>query len=309
MQLEGVIAALTTPFAGDGSVDRAHLRSNVEKYNSTALSGYVAVGSTGEAAFLSLEEAELVWATVIEHAAASKIVIAGTGAEGTAETIDRTRRAAALGYKMALVRTPSYYKPMLTSEVIYEHYRRVADASPIPILIYSIPQFTGVTVAPETVARLAEHKNIAGIKDSSGIVERAAETVRLTPKDFTVLVGSPAILADAMEVGARGGIIALRVAVAGLVRAHLFAFQRGRRRGRDSRTGKSEARVKANRQRAGHPGHEIRGGSSRLLRWRPAPSAASSDCRAGARGGRNPRFAEGVRSTTAGAIARLESFC
>ncbi len=209
MQLEGVIAALTTPFAGDGSVDRAHLRSNVEKYNSTALSGYVAVGSTGEAAFLSLEEAELVWATVVEHAAASKIVIAGTGAEGTAETIDRTRRAAALGYKMALVRTPSYYKPMLTSEVIYEHYCRVADASPIPILIYSIPQFTGVTVAPETVARLAEHKNIAGIKDSSGIVERAAEAVRLTPKDFTVLVGSPAILADAMEVGARGGIIAL----------------------------------------------------------------------------------------------------
>lgn len=158
---------------------------------------------------LSLEEAELVWVTVIEHAAAGKIVIAGTGVEGTAETIDRTRRAAALGYKTALVRTPSYYKPLLKSEVILEHYRRIADASPIPILIYSIPQFTGVTVEPETVARLAEHENIVGLKDSSGVVERAAETVRLTPKQFTVLVGSPAILADSMKVGARGGIIAL----------------------------------------------------------------------------------------------------
>jgi 4-hydroxy-2-oxoglutarate aldolase len=209
MKLEGVIAALTTPFGNDGSVDRAKLRANVEKYNSTALSGYVAVGSTGESALLSLQEAELVWATVIEHAAPGRITIAGTGVEGTAETIDRTRRAAALGYRVALVRTPSYYKPLLKSEVILEHYRRIADASPIPILIYSIPQFTGVTVEPETVARLAEHENIIGIKDSSAIVERGAETVRLTPETFTVLVGSAAIIVDSMKVGARGGILAL----------------------------------------------------------------------------------------------------
>jgi 4-hydroxy-2-oxoglutarate aldolase len=209
MKLEGVIAALTTPFESAGSVDRARLRRNVEKYNSTALSGYVAVGSTGEAALLSLDEVELVWATVIEHAAAGRIVIAGTGAESTAETIDRTRRAAKLGYGLALVRTPSYYKPLLKSEVLVEHYRRVADASPIPILIYSIPQFTGVTIEPEIAARLAEHENIVGIKDSSGIVERAAETVRLAPKSFTVLVGSPTILVDALQAGARGGILAL----------------------------------------------------------------------------------------------------
>jgi len=209
MKLEGVIAALTTPFSNDGAVDRAKLRSNVEKYNSTELSGYVAVGSTAEAALLSIEEAELVWATVIEHAAAAKITIAGTGVEGTAETIERTRRAAALGYRVALVRTPSYYKPLLKSDVILGHYRRIADASPIPILIYSIPQFTGVTVEPETIALLAEHKNIIGIKDSSAVVERAAETVRLTPKSFTLLVGSIAILVDAMKLGARGGIIAL----------------------------------------------------------------------------------------------------
>ncbi len=209
MKLEGVIAALTTPFDLDGSVNRARLRRNVERYNSTALSGYVAVGSTGESALLSLDEAELVWATVIEHAATGRIVIAGTGAESTAETIDRTRRAAKLGYGLALVRTPSYYKPLLKSEVLVEHYRRIADASPIPILIYSIPQFTGVTIEPEIAARLAEHENIIGIKDSSGIVDRAAETVRLAPKTFTVLVGSPTILVDSLRAGARGGILAL----------------------------------------------------------------------------------------------------
>jgi 4-hydroxy-2-oxoglutarate aldolase len=209
MKLEGVIAALTTPFREDGSVDRARLRDNVEKYNRTALAGYVAVGSTGEAALLSSEEAELVWATVLEHSAPGKTVIAGTGAESTAETIARTRRAAELGYRAALVRTPSYYKPLLNSEVLFEHYRRVADASPIPILIYSIPQFTGVTVEPEVAARLAEHENIIGIKDSSGIVERVAETVRLAPKRFTVLVGSAATLVESLRAGARGGILAL----------------------------------------------------------------------------------------------------
>ncbi|MGO9641912.1 MAG: dihydrodipicolinate synthase family protein [Candidatus Acidiferrales bacterium] len=209
MKLEGVIAALTTPFREDGSVDRARLRDNVKKYNHTALAGYVAVGSTGEAALLSSDEAEIVWATVLEHSAPGKIVIAGTGAESTAETIARTRRAAKLGYAAALVRTPSYYKPLLNSEVLFEHYRRVADASPIPILIYSIPQFTGVTVEPEVAARLAEHENIIGIKDSSGIVERVAETVRLAPHRFTVLVGSPAVLVESLRAGARGGILAL----------------------------------------------------------------------------------------------------
>jgi len=208
-KLEGVIAALTTPFGSDGAVNFVKLRENLEKYNRTALSGYVAVGSTAEAAMLSLEEVELIWASVIEHAAPGKILVAGTGAESTAGTIARTRRAAALGYRVALVRTPSYYKPQLTPEVIFEHYRRIADASPIPILIYSIPQYTGVTVLPELAARLAEHENIAGIKDSSGVVERAVETIRLAPARFTVLVGSPAILADALKLGARGGILAL----------------------------------------------------------------------------------------------------
>jgi hypothetical protein len=186
MKLEGMFAALTTPFRADDSLDLAALAENVARYNRTDLAGYVVTGSTGEAALLTSDESERVWATVLEHTAASKTAIAGTGTETTAEAIARTRRAAAIGYAAALVRTPSYYKPFMHGDTLIEHYRRVADASPIPILIYSVPIFTGVTVEADVTARLAEHPNIIGIKDSSGSVERVAQTARAVPASFSV---------------------------------------------------------------------------------------------------------------------------
>jgi len=213
MKLEGMFAALTTPFRKDDSVDLAGLADNIERYNQTGLAGFVATGSTGEAALLSADEAERVWATVLDHAAPDKTALAGTGVETTAETIARTRRAAALGYAAVLVRTPSYYKPFLTAKVLLDHFRRVADASPVPILIYSVPVFTGITVESDVTARLAEHPNIIGIKDSSGSVERAAQTVRSVPASFSVLVGSATTLVASMQAGARGGVLALASAL------------------------------------------------------------------------------------------------
>src|SRR5271163_2421000 len=196
MDLSGVYPALTTPYAADGSVSLDDLKHNIRKYNEIALAGYVAIGSTGESVLLSDKEIDSVLATVKEAAAPGKRLIAGTGAESTAETIERTKRAAEFGYQFALVKTPYYYKPAYKPDVLIAHYRRVADASPIPVLLYSVPIFTGITLEAPEVAVLAEHPNIVGIKDSSGHVLRVGEMVVMAQPDFQVLTGSaPTLLA------------------------------------------------------------------------------------------------------------------
>src|SRR5712691_12944321 len=190
--LSGVFAALTTPYAQDGSVSLPDLIHNVHRYNQTDLAGYVALGSTGESVLLTRAEMDGILTTVKESAAKGKKLLAGAGAESTAETIERTKRAAELGYDAALVKTPHYYKPAYKPEVLIAHFRRVADESPIPVMLYSIPQFTGVALEAGEVAALAGHANIVGIKESSGHVQRAAEMIAGTPPEFQVLVGSAA---------------------------------------------------------------------------------------------------------------------
>ena len=213
MVLSGVFPALTTPFASDGSVSLTDLKHNFHKYNGTDLAGYVVMGSTGESVLLTKTEMENVLATAREAASRHKTLIAGTGAESTAETIGRTRHAAKLGYQAALVKTPYYYKPAYKPDVLIAHFRRVADASPIPVLLYSVPQFTGVALEPPEIAVLAEHPNIIGIKDSAGNVNRTAETIGSVPPAFQVLVGSAATLYPSLVVGARGAILALASAL------------------------------------------------------------------------------------------------
>jgi 4-hydroxy-2-oxoglutarate aldolase len=213
MDLAGLYPALTTPFAPDGSVSIADIKHNIARYNATGLRGYVAMGSTGESVLLSHAEWETVLVAVKEAAAPGKRLIAGTGAESTAETIEKTKRAAQLGYEVALVKTPHYYKPAYKPEVFIAHYRRVADASPIPILLYSVPVFTGITLEAPEIGVLAQHPNIIGIKDSSGVVLRASETLAVVPLDFNLLVGSPATLLASVTVGAKGGILALASAL------------------------------------------------------------------------------------------------
>jgi 4-hydroxy-2-oxoglutarate aldolase len=213
VDFSGIFPALTTPFEEDGSVSLADLKHNIHKYNATDLAGYVVLGSTGESVLLKPAEMDGILVTVKEAAAKGKKLIAGTGAESTAETIERTKRAAELGYHAALVKTPHYYKPSYKPEVLVAHYRRVADESPIPVLLYSVPQFTGVALeSPETIL-LAEHSNIIGIKESSGNVQRISEMIAGTPPAFQVLVGSAPTVYPSLVIGARGAILALASAL------------------------------------------------------------------------------------------------
>ncbi len=226
MIFSGVFAALTTPYGDDGSVSLPDLKHNVQQYNQTDLAGYVAVGSTGESVLLTRSEMDGILITVKE-AAKGKRLLAGTGAESTAETIERTKRAAELGYDAALVKTPYYYKTAYKPDVLVAHYRRVADESPIPVMLYSIPQFTGIALTAAEVAALAEHPNIIGIKDSSGNVQGVAETIAATPPKFQVLVGSAGSVYPSLAIGARGAILALACALPEKCVALFELFQQG----------------------------------------------------------------------------------
>jgi len=209
MRLEGIFAALTTPFGTDGSVALEKFKDNVSRYNRTGLAGYVMIGSTGESVLLSREEVDRLWAAARESAAPGKTLIAGVGVESTAETIARACKAADLGYDAVLAKPPHYYKPLMTPHALELYYRSVADASPIPVILYSIPQYTGIPFTAEWVAQLARHPNIVGIKESSGNVSLAADIVSLCGATFRTLVGSAATLFPSLLLGAAGGVLAL----------------------------------------------------------------------------------------------------
>jgi 4-hydroxy-2-oxoglutarate aldolase len=213
MDIKGIFPALVTPFDSNEAVSLSAVKESIRRYNLTGVAGYVVLGSTGESVMLSREEADSVLDAVVEVAAPEKLLIAGTGAESTAETIARTKHAASLGYPVALVKTPYYYKPVYRAETYIRHYRAVADASPIPILLYSVPQFTGISLETPEILTLATHPNIAGIKDSSGNIQRVGEIVSAARKDFHVLTGGAAVIYPALAVGARGAILALASAL------------------------------------------------------------------------------------------------
>jgi 4-hydroxy-2-oxoglutarate aldolase len=209
MKLHGIFAPLTTPFESDGSVALGQVRNNVVLYNKTKLAGYVPNGSTSESVLLLWEEVYKVWEAVRDAAAPGKILIAGTGAESTSETIERTNRAARIGYAVALVRTPSFFKPSINDHMLAEHYLRVADAARIPVMLYSVPVFTHVTVGASLIARVANHPNIIGMKDSSGDMKGIAAIIAAAPKEFQTLTGSASTLYEALELGAVGAILGL----------------------------------------------------------------------------------------------------
>ncbi len=180
MLLHGIFPPITTPFYPDGRVYLKKLEHNVERYSKTPVAGIVVLGSTGEAITLSDDERREVLKTSREVCAPHKVLIAGTGAESALETLRLTEYAAGLGYDAALVRTPFFYKPQLKPANILAFYRTVADHSPIPILIYSVPVFTGYDMPPELVIELANHPNIIGIKESGGDAEKIRRMVEGT---------------------------------------------------------------------------------------------------------------------------------
>jgi 4-hydroxy-2-oxoglutarate aldolase len=209
MKLHGIFAPLATPFDADGNVALGEVRNNVALYNKTKLAGYVPNGSTSESVLLLWEEVYKVWEAVRDAAAPGKILIAGTGAESTSETIEHTNRAARIGYAVALVRTPSFYKPSINDHMLAEHYLRVADAARIPVMVYSVPVFTHVTVEASLIARVAKHPNIIGMKDSSGDMKGIAAIIAAAPKEFQTLTGAASTLYEALELGAVGAILGL----------------------------------------------------------------------------------------------------
>jgi 4-hydroxy-2-oxoglutarate aldolase len=209
MKLQGIYPPITTPFDHNGDIYKSKLIHNVQKWNQTALAGYVVCGSTGESVMLTPEEKNLCWETVAAVAAPDKLLIAGTGVESVKETVELTNRAAAIGYKAAMVRTPHYYKNLLNgtdAQVLY--FRSVADQVKVPIMIYNWPQATGVDITPEAVALLSEHPNIIAIKESSGNLEKVMQMIRETKSGFQVLVGSAPTLWPSLVVGAVGAVLA-----------------------------------------------------------------------------------------------------
>src|SRR5205807_5361565 len=180
MLLQGIFPAVTTPFYGEGAVYYEKIEHNIDRYSRTPVAGLVILGSTGEAVMLSDEERREVLRVSEEAAAPEKVLIAGTGAESVTETLRLTEYAAALKYDVALVRTPHFYRPQMKPEALLAFYRAVADRSPLPVLLYTVPPFTAYDLPLEVILELAEHPNIIGIKESSGNVEKVAAMVKVT---------------------------------------------------------------------------------------------------------------------------------
>src|SRR5712671_6667383 len=177
MLLQGIFPAVTTPFYPDGAVYYKKIEHNIDRYSRTPIAGMVVLGSTGEAVMLSDEERREVLRITAEVAAPDKVLIAGVGAESVVETLRLTEFAAKLDYDVALVRTPHFYRPQMKPEALLAFYRTVADRSPLPVLLYTVPPFTAYDLPLEVITALAEHANIIGIKESSGNVEKVAAMV------------------------------------------------------------------------------------------------------------------------------------
>jgi len=205
----GIYTPIATPFRNDGAVDDRALAANVSRWMTTPLTGLVVLGSNGEAASLDDSEADRVVEIVRAGVPSSRPLIAGTGRESTRATIEATRRAAAAGVDAALVRTPSFFKPQMTTDAFVRHFTEVADASPVPVLLYNVTLYTGVNLLPDAVERLAVHPNIVGIKESGSDIGQIAEYIARTPDDFTVLAGSATTLVHALCAGCDHAILAL----------------------------------------------------------------------------------------------------
>lgn len=210
MKLQGIFPALTTCFNHQGNLYKAKVFHNIEKLNHIALTGYVVCGSTGETPLLSVPERIQLMEWVRQASASGKTLIAGVGAESVQETVDIANRAAAIGFNAALVLTPFYYRNQMHcpgTQALF--FRAVADRSKIPVLLYNIPQVTGYALPVDTIAALSEHPNIAGMKDSSGELEKQSAAIRAVKPGFQVLTGASGSMAEALHNGAAGAILAI----------------------------------------------------------------------------------------------------
>jgi len=217
LNLRGVIAPVVTTFEDrNEAVDLDAFATNLRAYAAAGLSGIVVCGSTGEAALLDEEERRSLIERARQELSGDAMLIVGTGAESTRQCIQRCRVAKEHGAHAVLVVAPHYYASVMTPPALEAHYRRVADESPLPVLLYNIPKYMHFALEPDLVARLSTHENIVGMKDSAGDLARLAGYVQSQRDDFTVLTGHGGSFHEALELGVRGGILAVALFAAEL---------------------------------------------------------------------------------------------
>ncbi|MGE5561674.1 MAG: dihydrodipicolinate synthase family protein [Chloroflexota bacterium] len=207
--IKGIFAPIPTPFDENEAIAYDRLAANLERWFATDLTGVVVLGSNGEYVLLTTEEKRELISFVCRHAPAGRPVIAGTGGESTREAIELSRHAADCGAAAALVITPAYYKGAMTDAALAAHFTAVADASPIPVMLYNMPRNTGINMSSKLVIELSKHPNIAGIKDSGGNIVQIAEIIAGVRPDFAVFAGSGSFLYPTLALGGVGGTLAV----------------------------------------------------------------------------------------------------
>lgn len=210
--LKGVIPPMVTPFDESGAILYDNFDFNIEKYLESGIEGFLVLGSNGESVYLEHDEKLKLIERARKRVPASAMLLAGTGLESTQATIRLTKEAADLGVDAVLVKNPFYFKTQMTHDVYMAHYTAVADASPVPVIIYNVPVFTGISVESRLVVELSKHANIRGIKESSGNTLLIEEIVWGTSQAFSVVVGAAPTMFPNLMAGARGGIVALACA-------------------------------------------------------------------------------------------------
>ena len=205
--LEGIFAPVVTPFNRRGDVDEGFFRENLSRNAGSGLAGVLVSGSSGEAPYLTESERLRLVEIARQVVKPPEILLVGTGLEGTQATLRLSREAVARGADALLVLTPNYYKPRMDAGALVAHYRAVAAGLARPVLVYSIPQFTGLSVDPTTLGKLSRLPNVVGLKESSGKLDYVRDVLRKVRPGFRVLVGSAAILYDALRAGAVGGVL------------------------------------------------------------------------------------------------------
>ncbi len=209
LSIKGIFPPLPTSFDSKEDVAIDKIKSNIKHLLKFDLAGILVLGSNGELVMLSESEKEQVYSAARQEIPADRLMIAGTGAQSTRETISRTRLAASCGADAALVLNPSYYRGQMNTEVLVRHYHAVADSSEIPVIIYNMPANSGIDMDADQILAIADHPNIIGLKDSGGNIVKMASIINRAPDDFQVLAGSASFLLPALTIGAVGGILAL----------------------------------------------------------------------------------------------------
>jgi 4-hydroxy-2-oxoglutarate aldolase len=211
--LEGVFPPVSTPFNSDGELMIDWFNENVERLIGTALAGIVVGGSNGESAYLSDDEKLQLVKAARARIPAQKTLIVGAGKESTYHSTRFIRKVADLGADMVLIGTPCYFKARMDDDALFAHFWTIADAAPVPVIIYNVPQFTGVNTSVNLLVKLSAHENIAGMKESSANIALQAEVRSRTPERFRIVVGSAPTLLSSLIAGACGGVVAIAGAV------------------------------------------------------------------------------------------------